>query len=171
MYLNYNILKTLRLFLDCFIDHSMMWIILVCSIIIGFIIFINKNSKIINYIILVINMLLNLLIIYYYHNYLICNETFMYFTHNIYFYFLNSIIYLIVISIYLWNNKSLILIHYLICFVFISYSLFMTLYLNNIHWIILGNIYPMIVLGNYLYFLFYGYLIIKYIKKLLTKER
>ena len=170
MYLNYNIFKCFELLVECYIDHSMMWIITACSIILGFIIFINKNNKIINYIISIINILLIILILYFYHNSLLCNKTFIHFNHNIYFYFLNSIIYLIIISIYLYKYKSLIVIHYLICLIFISYSLFITMYLKNIHLIIIGNVYPMIVFGIYLYYIFYIYLIIKSIKKLLTKN-
>ena len=169
MYLNYGFFKTFWLLVDCLINNKIIWIIFICCLVLGFIIYLNRNSKIINYIISIINLLIIILIVYYYHNYILSNLVFKHFDKNIYFYFLNSIIYLLLFNIYFYKKKSFIVIHYLLCLSFIIFSLFMTNYLNNVHLIIIVNIYPMIVYGNYLYFIFYIILFVKCFKKLLTK--
>lgn len=166
MYLNYNLWKTFNLFLESIKDHTMMKIIIVCSLLYGIILYINKNNRKINYLILFVNMITLILIIYYYHNHLVSTVIFNYFIHNIYFYFLNSIVYLMIITFILYKHKSkLLIIHYIINIIFISFSLFITSYVHNIPLITIGNIYPMIVFGNYLYFLLYLIIIVKKIKK------
>lgn len=162
MYLNYSFIDTFNLFID-YLNHFIFIIFIIISLILGFLFFINNKTK---YLLLIINIIIILLIIYYYNINLL--NIFNHLNHNIYFYFLNTIIYLVLISYHLFKNKKLIF-HYLISLIFISYSIFMTIYLKNIHIIIIGNIYPSIIYGNYLYFIFYIYLIVKYLKKYLTK--
>ena len=131
------------------------------------------NNQMIKYIITGISMCLISLIIYYYHSSLISLKTFHFITHNIRFYFLNSILYigLISFSYYKIKPKLILNIIYCISFVLLSFSLFMTHYVHNIEIITLGNIYPMIVYGNYIYFLFYAYFLMLIIVYLLVKRK
>ena len=161
MYLEYNFGKTFSLLLDS-LTHFMMWIIIISVLVLGIIIFINRSNTKIKYFLYIINILIIAFIIYYYSNHLISNMTFINMTHNLYFYFLNTILYLVVFSIKKKKkiNKYLI-IQYLLLLIFVIYALFMTSYVYNVHLIVIGNIYPMIVYGNYLYLIFYIYCINK----------
>lgn len=170
MYLNYSISKTFNLLLET-LTHFMMWIIIICVIILGIILYVNKGNSKIKYLLYIINIVLISLILYFYHNNLLNSLTFKHITHNLYFYFLNIICYLITFSIYIYKKvNKCIIIHYLIQLIFIVYALFMTSYVNNIHLIVIGNIYPMIVYGNYLCFIFYLWMIYKCLKKILTNR-
>ena len=139
--------------------HYPFMIILIISSIILYIIF-TINHKISKYIVCLISILSIIIILYYYHH-LITLSIFKYPHHNIYFYYLNSIIYLIIVTIeyFKQNKKTLLNIIFCLNFILLSYSLFITHYLGNNTLIVIGNIYPMIVLGNYIYFFFYIYLI------------
>lgn len=155
------------MFINSIIDYRIMRIFIICSLLFGLILFINKDNKKSKYLILVINIIIISIIIYYY-NCIFKSNIFIHFMHSIYFYFLNSIIYLILITICFFKNipyKRSIISFYIISLIFIMFSIFMTYYVKNIHIIVIGNIYPMIVFGNYLYMLFYGLLIIYIIKK------
>lgn len=154
-------------------DYTMMKIFIICSLILGIILFVNYKNKKINYLISFINISLIMMIIYYYHNYLISNLTFINIMHNIYFYYLNSIIYLIVLSIcfYKFNKfRPFFIVVYIISLILLSFSLFMTSYAHNINLIVIGNIYPMIVYGNYLYLILYVFVLIIFIKKIISKN-
>ncbi len=170
MYLNYSIGKTFSLLLDT-LSHFMMWIIIISVFILSIILYVNKDNSKVKYLLYVINLLLIGLIVYFYHNNLLSNLTFKHITHNLYFYFLNIICYLIFFSIYIYKNvNKYIIIHYLIQLIFLIYALFMTSYVYNIHLIVIGNIYPMIVYGNYLCFIFYLWMIYKCLRKRLTNR-
>lgn len=163
MYLDYSIIETLNLLISSILEHTMMWIIIVCSLIYGFILHI--NSRVSKYLVLMVNLLLIFLILYYYHNYLFSKLIFIHFNHNIYFYFLSSIIYLITVCILLTKEKKIYIIHYIFILILLLYSLFITHLVHNIPLITIGNIYPMIVIGNYLYFGYYIFIIIKMFKR------
>ena len=163
MYLDYSIIETLNLLISSILEHTMMWIIIVCSLIYGFILHI--NSRVSKYLILIVNLLLIFLILYYYHNYLFSKLIFIHFNHNIFFYFLSSIIYLITVCILLTKEKKIYIIHYIFILILLLYSLFITHLVHNIPLITIGNIYPMIVIGNYLYFGYYIFIIIKMFKR------
>lgn len=171
MNLNYSLAKTIGVLMDSIINFSFMQIIIICSVILCIILFINK--KISKYIISSISIILFVLIIYYYHGRLISNNTFKYIMHNIRFYFLNSILYLIIINVAYYKLKSKFILNIIFCisFVLLSFSLFMTHYVHNIELITLGNIYPMIVFGNYLYVILYVYLLISLVSYLIMKKK
>lgn len=155
----------MSLLINSFTNYFIFRILIVCAIILCVLLMINKKYQ--KYIISIISLILIILIVYYYHKTLIGKEAFKYIMHNIRFYFLNSIIFLVTISISSWFmiKKRIINIIYCLSFIFLSFSLFMTHYVHNIELITVGNIYPMIVYGNYLYLIFYVYLIILLIKK------
>lgn len=171
MSLNYNIFETFKLLLDCF-KYDMFIAILISSVLFIVLMLFNKKDK---YIVLGINLILVILISYYYINDILTFE-FNNVINNMYFYFFNSIIYLIIMTVFnfKFNYKKINYIFYGLSIINILYSIFMTHYLNNIKIIIIGNIFPMIKFGNIIYFIYYIIIIIiilrKAIKRFLTKN-
>ena len=154
-YLNYSIGKTFSLLLEQFRLSSFISICLSC-IILGIVLYINKNSKIIKYIFMGINAILLCFILFLYLKGIL---SFNYSNplKNIYVYFLNSVVYLIICIIL---NKKIIrsklnLIFYVLNNIGIAYSIIMTLYLKNITIIVIGNIFPQIFFGNILILISY----------------
>lgn len=162
MSLNYNIIETIKQLKLCF-KYNMFYSIIISSILLIIILIINKDKKITKYILVGLNVLLIVLINYYYIN-LIFTFKFNNPINNMYFYFFNSIIYLILMSIINFKTKYKITnyVFYGISLINILFSLFMTYYLNNVSIIVIGNIFPMIKFGNIIYFVYYGLLIINF---------
>lgn len=176
MSLNYNIIDALKLLFNVF-KYNIFYFIVVSSILLVIILVINKNKKISNYIILCINILLITLILYYYSQSILAFK-FNSPINNMYFYFFNSIIYLVIMIILNFNNKFKIInyIFYGLVLINLLYSLFMTHYLNNINLIVIANIFPMIKFGNIIYFVYYMFVItcnikdvIKFLNSMLKK--
>ena len=169
MSLNYNIIETVKLFKNAF-KYNMFYSIILSSILLVIILIINKDKKIINYIILGLNIILITLINYYYISSIL---TFKFSNpiNNMYFYFFNCIIYLIVMTILNFKTKHKKLNYVFYGFVLINllYSLFMTHYLGNIELIIIGNIFPMIKIGNIIYFIYYILMISMGIKYIISR--
>ena len=171
MSLNYNIVETFKLLKNAF-KYNIFYSIILSSILLVIILIINKDKKIINYIILSLNILLIIFISYYYISSIL---TFKFNNpiNNIYFYFFNSIIYLIVMSILSFKAKykQFNYIFYGLVLINLVYSLFMTHYLNNIDLIVIGNIFPMIKFGNIIYFTYYIFITVLIVKdRFLTKK-
>ena len=153
MSLNYNIIETIKLLGLAFKNN--MFISIILSVIVLNIIFV-FNKKIKNYIVLIINLLLIFGILYYYVKDIITIK-FSNPINNIYFYFLNSIIFLI-INIFIsfkTKYKKINTIFYSISLINIIYSLFITYYLKSSTLIVIGNIFPMIKFGNIIYIIYY----------------
>ena len=160
MSLNYNIIDTLKLLKNVF-KYNIFYSIIISSILLVILLILNKEKKITNYIVLCINIIFIGLICYFY-----IKDIFKFNFNNpindIYFYFFNSIIYLIIMTIVNFKTKYK-KIHYIfygISLINILYSLFMTYYLSNISLIVIGNIFPMIKFGNIIYFVYYILMII-----------
>lgn len=166
MYLDYSIFKLFHLLFSAIINYKVFICIIISCIILSYIYWINRKNKIFDIVISVFNLILIVVIIKFYGHNLFSLEIFNHFNHNMYFYFLNSIVYLILTSIMLYKNiiKKTSITIYSLSLVFLLFSLFMTIYLDNIHLIILGNIYPSIVIGNLLYIVYYLILIVRKIK-------
>lgn len=160
MSLNYNIIDTLKLLKNAF-KYNVFYSIIISSILLVILFILNKEKKITNYIIMSINIILISIICYFYFKD-IFKFNFNNPINNIYFYFFNSIIYLIVMTIINFKTKykKVNYIFYGISLINILYSLFMTHYLGNIPLIVIGNIFPMIKFGNVIYFIYYVLLII-----------
>lgn len=153
MSLNYNIFETIKLFNLAFKNN--MFIAIILSVIILNIIFI-YNKKITRNIILVINLILIFGILYYYVKDIVSFK-FNSPINNIYFYFLNSIVFLIINILISFKTKykKINSIFYSISLINIIYSLFITYYLKNSTLIVIGNIFPMIKFGNIIYIVYY----------------
>lgn len=123
------------------------------------------------YIVLSLDVIISFIIVSKYGANLIRFTNFKYFYHNMYFYFLNSIIFMIINLIIIFKNKlfKTSIITYCISFIFLSFSLFMTYYLYNTHILILGNIYAEYTLGNYIYFVYYIIIISLFVKNMIKR--
>ena len=171
MYLNYSISKLFSLLIDTICNYKIFVALILSAIIYSVLYLINIKVKKFDFITIVINFLIIILIIYYYNTNLFNIGMLKYFYHNMYFYFLSSIIYLILVSIMLYKNKlkKVSIINYGLAIIFLLYALFMTYYLSNVDIVVLGNIYPSIVLGNFLYFTYYLIVLIWLIKNIIFK--
>lgn len=160
MSLNYNLIETFKLLLNSLQYNVMISIIISLIIIIGLLI-INKDNKKTNYIVLSINIVLIIIILIYYLKDILTLK-FNNPINNIYFYFFNSIIYLIIMSVFCFRSihKKTNYIFYGLSLINLLFALFMTYYLNNQTLIVIGNIYPMIKLGNIIYIIYYIFVII-----------
>ena len=155
MYLNKSIDYLFNSLITSIIEYKVYIFIIISSIIL-LILLINK-SKIIKYIVLGINIVVSMLILLNYNIHLFNINIFNHFIHNIYFYFLNSIIFMIINTIVMFKDRyyKTNSVFYIIHLIFILFSLFMTYYLSNNHYLVLFNIYPEIVLGNIIYIVYY----------------
>jgi hypothetical protein len=170
MSLNYNILETFKLLLNAF-KYDIFIAIIIGMTILVLLLILNKNNKKINYLVYSINLILIIIISIYYIKDIISFK-FSNPINNIYFYFFNSIIYLIVTSIILNNKyKKLNYIIYGLSLINLLFALFMTHYLSNQTLIVIGNIFPMIKFGNIIYILYYIFLIVIYIKRVFLTNR
>ena len=171
MSLNYNFIDTLKLLVNSLKYEIMISLIIGISIFISLLI-LNKDNKKTIYIIGIINMLIIIIISIYYIKDIISFK-FSNPINNIYFYFLNSIIYLITMCIinFKIKYKKINFIIYGISLINILFSLFMTHYLNNQTLIVIGNIYPMIKFGNIIYISYYIIIIIIFINKRLNAKK
>lgn len=167
MSLNYGFIDTLKLLKESF-HYNIFISIIISSIIFTIILFINKDKKIINYLITVINIVL-IIIVWNFYLGDILSFKFSNPINNIYFYFLNTIIYLILLIL---KRKYDILdfIFYGMSLINILFSIFMTNYLNNVDIVVIGNIFPMIKFGNIIYIAYYIFLLIKVIEKINSKK-
>ena len=164
MSLNYNIIETFKLLLKSF-KYDILIALIIGMIILVTLLILNKHNKKINYLIYSINLILIVIISIYYMKDIISFK-FSNPINNIYFYFFNSIIYLIIMGIVLNSKyKKINYIIYGISLINLLFSVFMTHYLSNQTLIVIGNLFPMIKFGNIIYFLYYIFLIIICIKK------
>lgn len=164
MSLNYNIIETFKLLKNCF-NYEIFIAIIISSMLFTILLIINKDRKIINYIVLILNIVLILIISCYYIKDII-QFNFSNPINNIYFYFFNTIIYLIVMSIFNFKTKykKVNYIIYGLCLVNILFAIFMTHYLNNNTLIVIGNIFPMIKFGNIIYIIYCIFIIVNSVK-------
>ena len=172
MYLNYSISHLFSLFIRNLSKYTIYPFIIISSMILLFILIYNKD-KYSKYIIIILDIILSFGIIVNYKYNLFSINTFKFFYHNIYFYFFNSLVFMIINIIYILKNKYLKtnIVFYIIQLIFLSFSLFMTYYLKNAHLLIIGNIYSEIVIGNYVYFIYYIFVIITFSHKFLTRNK
>ena len=153
MSINFDFIETWRLLLDS-IRYDVLLAIILGSILLCFVCIINeKFGKVL---IVIVNIILLFLIGKYYIKDII-EFNFSNPINNIYFYFFNSIIFMIVFTLEAFFDylEKYDYIFYSLFLIGISFSLFMTNYLHNAHSIVILNIYPMIKFGNILMLLYY----------------
>ena len=153
MSINLSFSEVMEIFADS-LKYNMMQAIIFCSIVLALTLILEPERG--RYFILIINVILFVLILKYYIGD-IFKFQFSNPMHNIYFYFFNSIIYLILFEIDIlskWGSKWDYM-HYPFFLILSSYSIFMTDYLGNVTNIVILNIYPMILFGNIIIFIYY----------------
>ena len=167
MSINLDLGKTFSLLFDS-LRYNVMVSIIISSIILFILCLYNK--KISKYAILIINAILIILISVYYIKDIISFE-FNNPLNNIYFYFFNSIIFIIIFSIRTIYNKLNVYdyIFNSLFLIFILFSLFMTHYLKDIRDLVIYNIYPMIKFGNILMLVYYLILLTKLVYHVIIK--
>lgn len=171
MSLDYSIIETFKLLENCF-KYDIFIAIIVSCISLTIILIVNNDRKIINYITLEFNMLLIVIVAFYYLEGIL---TFKFSNpiNNMYVYFLNSIIFLIINTIMFFKSKykKVNYIFYGLVLINLLFSLFITYYLKNVDLIVIGNIFPMIKLGNIIYIIYYMFILVLIIKNsFLTKK-
>ena len=166
MSINFNLDLFISTLLNSFKSYFF-GVLITCGVIFIYLV-INNNNKISKYSVVLFNFITIVLInIFYFKKFIL----FQYSNPicNLYFYFINTIIYLILFTISIFKIKDkyrkLNYIYYGINIVFILYSLFYTHYLNNIPIIVIGNIYSFMIIGNILYILYYLFLLIVFLTK------
>lgn len=171
-----NMLDALSQYLHMINNYSMFFYIAVSVLIYSTIIY-GRYDKIRNIIVGIINMLIVIIIINYYGLGIINNlDTFINldFINNIYIYFTLTIVSLILLTHVFLDRivysiiKRIFMILYVFILINILFALYMTAYLDNNFLLVLGNIYPMVKLGNILSIAFYAFYIYYYIN---TKRR
>ena len=166
MYINNSIGYLFSSLVDSILHYPIYIFIIISSLIL--LIVLLTRSSIIKYIVFCINIILFLLILINYNYHLININIFNHFIHNIYFYFLNSLLFLTINTYIMFKDKyykfnSTI---YIVCLPLLLFSLFMTYYLSNNHYLVLYNIYSEIVLGNIIYITYYLIIVLfHFIKK------
>ena len=166
MYINSSVNFLFSSLIDSILNYKIYIFIIINSIIL--LILLLNRSKIIKYIVLCINIIICILILINYNHHLVNINIFNHFNHNIYFYFLNSLVFLIIITYMIFKDKyyKLNSTIYIFCLSFLSFSLFITYYLSNNHYLIIYNVYPEIVLGNIIYITYYLVIVLfHFIKK------
>lgn len=165
LYANNSIKYLFSSLIDSIINYPIYIFIIISSLVLSILLL--KKSKIIKCVLFSMNIFIITLIIVNYNYHLFNANIFAHFINNIYFYFLSSIIFVIINTIMIIKDKQykINVIYYTVSLVFILYSLFITYYLENNHYLILYNIYAEITLGNFLYLSYYFYLILMLLKK------
>lgn len=161
MSLNYSFIETMNLLIEA-LNYGIMKCIIISTLILVYLYYKNE-SKLIKYISIGINLLLIFVISFYYVSDIL-KFNFIGLVNNMYFYFFNCILYLILNSFVNLKYKIINCIIYWVSLINILFSLFITHYLHNIDIYVLGNIYPMIKFGNIIYIIYYILLIIHFLK-------
>lgn len=167
-YVDYSIQEAITYFKTLMFDYPIIYYILGAAIVFGIIIFININTR--NAFIMTFMVeILALIAIFYYrgldligHIDTIFN---IHFYQNIFFYYWNVAIGLLIMHFVL-NGKSdkvtklVILIPYILTITNLIYSFYISNIVGNNYTLVVGNISPIVILGNALLFITYLYLII-----------
>ena len=153
MSLDYGIGEALKLFSNC-LKYDVIYSIIISSIVLLVICIMNK--KVGKFLILIINVILLFLIGKYYFKDII-SLNFSNPINNIYFYYFNGILFIIILSIQALLDKleTYDYIFNTIFLIFMAFSLFMTNYLFNATYIVIYNIFPMVKFGNILILIYY----------------
>lgn len=170
MSLNYNFIDTLKLLLYS-LKYGIFIAIIISMIIFVILLILNKDNKKTSYVVLTINLVLTIVISIYYIKDILTLK-FSDPINNIYFYFFNSIIYLVIMSVISFKTKykKINYIIYGLSLINLLFSIFMTHYLSNQTLIVIGNIYPMIKFGNIIYIIYYVSLLITIVIKIIKRK-
>ena len=166
MSVNYSIIDSAVYYLELIKNYPILISIILFSIIIVILYIFNKKRNMFKYILTILNIIILLLIILLYGEKIL---TFKFSNpiNNLYFFFLNSLIYIILstINIYKTKYQKINIIFYSLFLINILFSIFMTIYLKQIDLLVIGNIYPMVIIGNIILLIYYILFIISIFDK------
>lgn len=164
--LDYGLTNSVNYYVELVKDYDIFTTLLFAFLILGFLMFFNINDKNNSILTILLNMLFIFLIFYCFgleilnHLDSALNLDFM---HNICFYYVNTIFAMLLSSFKFtglktsYGAKSILIILYLLILLNLSFALYISFNLNGDMFIILGNTYPMILVGNLLAILLYIY--------------
>lgn len=167
--LNYSLSESLNYYLELIKDYDIFYILSLAMVILGFILIFNINHRNNTIITIGLNMLAIFLIFNRFGFKLLnhldscLNQSFL---HNICFYYINTILALIIAACYFNNSKVnygskvILIMLYLLMFLNLSFALYISYTINLDIFIVLGNIYPMILIGNLIAMFLYLYVIV-----------
>lgn len=167
--LNYSLSESLNYYLELIKDYDIFYVLGLAMIILGFLLIFNINNRNNAIITIGLNMLAVFLIFNRFKLTLLnnldscLNESFL---HNICFYYINTIFALIISSVYFnnskvsYSSKVVLIMVYLLMFLNLSFALYISYTINVDIFIVLGNTYPMILIGNLIAMFLYLYVII-----------
>ena len=178
--LEYSLSEALSDYLQLISNYPAFYYVLLATVIFGVLIYINLDLKISFYITLLSSIALTCLTFYFrgleMFNHLDSIFTW-YFYQNIYFYYWNMIIAFIVMHTVLNSSKQtkctkvIILPTYVILLTNLIFSFYITGSMRNMYLLVLGNISPMIAVGNLIALIMYIYLIVLRIRVFIKQKQ
>ncbi len=175
---HYNLQECLQEYLHLINRYNIFPFIVVSILVLGILIIINRDNRKADIIFTIINLILIIMLIFIYGKDTITNlDTFVKgnISHNMYFYFFNTFISIILCDRFLTTSRTdnSIKISITIWYVLLIINWLFTLYIAHsisFHSIlIIGNIYPMVLIGNIISILLYIFIIIYCIVNILYK--
>lgn len=167
-HVDYSLIEAIMQYKDLVINHSFIFYLLGALIVFGFLIFINLNTKT-SFIITLLSFIVVVGATFWYRGLDMFNHIDSIFNlnfyQNIFFYYWNVIIGTLIMHIVI-NGKSnsttkkIVLLFYVLTIANVAYSFYISSVVFNEYILVLGNIAPIIILGNVLLFITYFYLII-----------
>lgn len=179
-YVDYSLAEVITQYKALLVNYPIIYYILGALVVFGLIILVNLNTKT-SFSMTLISLVITIISIFYFRGIDMINhiDTIIssHFYQNIFFYYWNIIIGVLVMHIILNSKNSntgtkfITLIFYILTLANLIYSFYITNVVGNNYTLVVGNINPIIVLGNILLFILYLYLIILKIVEACKKKR
>lgn len=179
-YLDYTLEEAINLYQTLMFDYRFIYYILAATVVYGLIIFVNLNTKQ-AFIITFFTFVFSLLATFYFrgldlieHIDTIFN---IHFYQNIFFYYWNVIIGILIMHIFINSSKTstatkfIMLISLVLTLSNLIYSFYISNIVYNDFTLVVGNIAPMVIVGNIILFITYLYLIILKVVEFCSKKK
>ena len=167
--LDYNLENSINYYLELINDYNIFYTFVLAFILLGFLLFFNINNKNISILTILINFLFIFLIFNCFGLEILDNLNSCLskdFLHNICFYYIGTIISLVASSVKInslktsYGAKVILIIMYLLIILNLSFALYISYNIDSNLFIIMGNTYPMILIGNLISILLYIYIFV-----------
>ncbi len=179
-YLDYTLEEAINLYQTLMFDYRFIYYILAATVVYGLIIFVNLNTKQ-AFIITFFTFVFSLLATFYFrgldlieHIDTIFN---IHFYQNIFFYYWNVIIGILIMHIFINSSKTstatkfIMLISLVLTLSNLIYSFYISNIVYNDFTLVVGNIAPIVIVGNIILFITYLYLIILKVVEFCSKKK
>jgi len=167
-YIDYSISEALTYFKTLIINYPVIYYILGALVIFGILILINLGTRN-GFIMTFISWIISLILIFYYRGLDMISyiDTIfnIHFYQNIFFYYWNVVVGILIMHFVINSkndklSKTFVVISYVLTITGVVYSFYISNIVSNNLMLVVGNIAPIIILGNILLFITYLYLII-----------